>query len=68
MQLIRANAEDWHIDPAKVAVSGFSAGGNLAVWLAAGAICANIYGIDSSYSYCIIYKLYGIIEHKELRK
>jgi acetyl esterase/lipase len=40
MQLIRANAEDWHIDPAKVAVSGFSAGGNLAVWLAAGAICA----------------------------
>lgn len=40
MRLIRANAEDWHIDPNKVAVSGFSAGGNLAVWLASGAICA----------------------------
>lgn len=38
MRTIHANAEDWHIDPNKVAVSGFSAGGNLAVWLASGAI------------------------------
>lgn len=38
ISLIRENAEDWHIDPSKVAVSGFSAGGNLAVWLAIGSI------------------------------
>lgn len=41
MRLIRANAEDWHVDPEKVAVAGFSAGGNLAIWLASEAICAS---------------------------
>jgi acetyl esterase/lipase len=30
IKLIRAHAQDWHIDPAKVGMVGFSAGGNLA--------------------------------------
>lgn len=30
LKLIRANADKWHIDPEKVAVIGFSAGGHLA--------------------------------------
>lgn len=35
MKLIRDNAEAWHVDPEKIAVAGSSAGGNLAMWLAA---------------------------------
>lgn len=30
MQLIRQNAEEWHVDPDKLIVAGFSAGGHLA--------------------------------------
>ncbi|WP_442483215.1 alpha/beta hydrolase [Aeoliella sp. SH292] len=30
MKLIRANAEKWHVDPSRVGVIGFSAGGHLA--------------------------------------
>ena len=30
MELIHANAEDWSIDPQKIAIMGFSAGGHLA--------------------------------------
>ena len=30
MRLVRANAEEWHVDPGKVGVMGFSAGGHLA--------------------------------------
>lgn len=30
MDLIRENAADWHIDPEKILISGFSAGGHLA--------------------------------------
>ncbi|MCQ2538090.1 MAG: alpha/beta hydrolase [Lachnospiraceae bacterium] len=33
MKMIRENAEIWHIDPKKVAVTGFSAGGHLAASL-----------------------------------
>jgi acetyl esterase/lipase len=33
MRLTRARAAEWHIDPAKIGVVGFSAGGNLAVLL-----------------------------------
>ncbi len=35
LKLIRANAGKWHIDPEKVAVIGFSAGGHLAAALSA---------------------------------
>jgi acetyl esterase/lipase len=31
MRITRAHADEWHIDPAKIGVVGFSAGGNLAV-------------------------------------
>ena len=34
MRLIRANADQWHVNPAQVAVLGFSAGGHLAANLA----------------------------------
>lgn len=30
MRLVRANAEKWHIDPGKIGIMGFSAGGHLA--------------------------------------
>lgn len=30
MRLVRANAKDWNIDPAKIGIMGFSAGGHLA--------------------------------------
>jgi acetyl esterase/lipase len=33
MRLTRAHAADWHIDPTRIGVVGFSAGGNLAVLL-----------------------------------
>jgi acetyl esterase/lipase len=33
MRLTRAHATEWHIDPARIGVVGFSAGGNLAVLL-----------------------------------
>ena len=33
MRLTRAHAAEWHIDPNKIGVSGFSAGGNLATLL-----------------------------------
>lgn len=33
MRLIRSQAADWHLDPAKIAVCGFSAGGHLATTL-----------------------------------
>lgn len=33
MRMARAHAAEWHIDPAKIGVVGFSAGGNLAVLL-----------------------------------
>lgn len=34
MRLIRANADQWYVNPAQVAVLGFSAGGHLAANLA----------------------------------
>ncbi|MBW3080475.1 alpha/beta hydrolase [Bifidobacterium saguinibicoloris] len=34
MRLIRAHADDWRVDPARVALLGFSAGGHLAATLA----------------------------------
>ena len=34
MRLIRANADAWHVDPERIAVIGFSAGGHLAANLA----------------------------------
>lgn len=34
MRLARSHASEWHIDPARIGVIGFSAGGNLAVLLA----------------------------------
>lgn len=34
VQRIRAHADDWHCDPSKIAVIGFSAGGHLAANLA----------------------------------
>lgn len=37
--LLRKNAKDWHIDPSKIAVCGFSAGGHLA--LASGLLADN---------------------------
>lgn len=33
MRIVRANAEDWHIDPGHIAICGFSAGGHLAASL-----------------------------------
>ncbi len=33
MSLIRAHAQEWDVDPRRVGVLGFSAGGNLAAWL-----------------------------------
>lgn len=36
--LIRQNAGEWHVDPDKIAVCGFSAGGHLAAWVG---ICGN---------------------------
>lgn len=33
MRLVRANAEKWHVDPNKVGIMGFSAGGHLAATL-----------------------------------
>lgn len=33
MHVIRSHAEQWHIDPARVAIAGFSAGGHLAASL-----------------------------------
>lgn len=36
MRTIRENAEQWHVASRQICVSGFSAGGNLALWLAAG--------------------------------
>ncbi len=35
VRTVRANAEEWHIDPGKIAVLGFSAGGHLAASLGA---------------------------------
>lgn len=37
MRLIRAHADEWHVDPQRVAVLGFSAGGHLAANLATAA-------------------------------
>lgn len=34
IQYVRYHAQDWGIDPAKVAMTGSSAGGNMSVWLA----------------------------------
>jgi acetyl esterase/lipase len=31
LQLVRSHAQDWHIDPARVGLMGFSAGGGVAV-------------------------------------
>ena len=35
---IRAHAEEWGVDPEKICVTGYSAGGNLALWLASAAL------------------------------
>lgn len=34
VQFLRWKTEEWHVDPAKIAASGVSAGGTLAVWMA----------------------------------
>jgi acetyl esterase/lipase len=34
VQFVRSKAREWNLDPAKVAVSGSSAGGTLALWIA----------------------------------
>ena len=36
IRTVRANAAEWKIDPARVGVIGFSAGGHLALWSAQG--------------------------------
>lgn len=42
VKLIRQNASKWHIDPNKVAIAGFSAGGHVAACLSTMAGCENI--------------------------
>src|SRR4029079_15260030 len=34
IRLVRANAKEWKIDPAKIGIMGFSAGAELAAWTA----------------------------------
>ena len=46
VKTIRANADKWHVDPTRVAVCGFSAGGHLAGSL--GTICNRINANDNN--------------------
>lgn len=63
MQIIRANAERWNINPDKVGISGFSAGGHLA------AILSNRYSKEGLYThpnFTILF--YPVISFEEVTK
>lgn len=36
MRLVRSRAADWHLDPKRIGIMGFSAGGELAAWVSFG--------------------------------
>ena len=63
MQIIRANADRWNINPDKVGISGFSAGGHLA------AILSNRYSKEGLYThpnFTILF--YPVISFEEVTK